>query len=626
MRIFSAIPGFFLIVLSALRAQPSAPTDDLIRAADGIFTGRVREIGCRRSGKGIIFSDVAFDVEEALKGSFGPQISCTFLGGRIGEETQRASVLPEFEAGERMLLMLRKTENNLNPVMGGRRGKISEKDFILPRFAGARKSHAASGNADFESMLSALRSRLGRASAAPHPAKKPENRTSAPFQGNAYHSFGKIASLPVTFYARPSSDTRVGGSDVRMMASWNRYATIFSSTAGNGTWDFGNNRFEIAGFVGDTELKNEFDLVWSDLNALAFSYSNEVNGVITESDVFLNPGFNLTLDNNLPANDPTVYGMDMTMIHELGHTFGLLHEFTKLSVMNYNQPQYDGDYYVHVDDALGIRSLYPSGMKTVRDVAVYLYKAGNGEFDIRDATLSKSVVAPGSSFNVSGYTLENLGAADTASFTLKWFLVGAYRSLSGNVEIATTTHSLTALSSKAESSDIPVPAAVPMGSYILAAQAQLAGDEVAENNTSWHFAHIAVSSETLMASAGPDQVVNYNATVTLDGSASANGLAGSTMSYSWTQTSGQGVTLSSASSARPTFKASTNGALTFRLTVNNGAATSSDTVTVTIVAFHSAVDTTGMPEWKDFIEPAGGAQTPYAQASSGGGGGCLLNP
>ena len=71
------------------------------------------------------------------------------------------------------------------------------------------------------------------------------------------------------------------------------------------------------------------------------------------------------------------------------------------------------------------------------------------------------------------------------------------------------------------------------------------------------------------ANAGPDQSVNQDATVTLDGTGSTDP-DGGTLAYSWLQTGGAPVTLDNPGSAQPRFQANTGGAasnLVFRLTV-----------------------------------------------------------
>jgi hypothetical protein len=88
------------------------------------------------------------------------------------------------------------------------------------------------------------------------------------------------------------------------------------------------------------------------------------------------------------------------------------------------------------------------------------------------------------------------------------------------------------------------------------------------------------------ASAGPDQIVNESLPVTLDGSKSTDPRGG-TLTYSWKQTAGPVVTLSSTTSPITTFTAptiSTNSAvLAFELTVKNGdGLTGSATVHITV--------------------------------------------
>ncbi|TRD14193.1 PKD domain-containing protein [Palleronia caenipelagi] len=92
------------------------------------------------------------------------------------------------------------------------------------------------------------------------------------------------------------------------------------------------------------------------------------------------------------------------------------------------------------------------------------------------------------------------------------------------------------------------------------------------------------------ANAGTDQTVASDAAVTLDGNGSSANDAGQSLSYSWVQTGGPAVTLSGATTATPGFTAptlaigDTDLVLSFELTVDDGFATATDTVQVTVTA------------------------------------------
>ena len=86
---------------------------------------------------------------------------------------------------------------------------------------------------------------------------------------------------------------------------------------------------------------------------------------------------------------------------------------------------------------------------------------------------------------------------------------------------------------------------------------------------------------TVVAHAGIDQTTGVGATVTLDASGS---VATGTMSYLWTQTSGAPVTLSGATSVRPTFVPPSVGSYTFQVRVTNGSTSATDLVTVSVVS------------------------------------------
>jgi hypothetical protein len=91
------------------------------------------------------------------------------------------------------------------------------------------------------------------------------------------------------------------------------------------------------------------------------------------------------------------------------------------------------------------------------------------------------------------------------------------------------------------------------------------------------------------ASAGPNQTVNEGSLVTLDGSASSDS-DGTIATYSWEQTDGPTVSLSSTSDQKPSFTApqvSADASLTFRLIVtdNDGAPSNASFVNVLVKDF-----------------------------------------
>ena len=91
-------------------------------------------------------------------------------------------------------------------------------------------------------------------------------------------------------------------------------------------------------------------------------------------------------------------------------------------------------------------------------------------------------------------------------------------------------------------------------------------------------------SERPTANAGPNQEVASSSIVTLNGSGSTDPESDS-LTYSWTKIAGPTITLSNNEDVQPTFTAPTGPTtITLRLEVNDGTSTSTDSVTITILA------------------------------------------
>ncbi|WP_420632540.1 PKD domain-containing protein [Candidatus Palauibacter sp.] len=105
---------------------------------------------------------------------------------------------------------------------------------------------------------------------------------------------------------------------------------------------------------------------------------------------------------------------------------------------------------------------------------------------------------------------------------------------------------------------------------------------------------VAVLNRPPTADAGSDQTVDERTTVTLHGS--GTDADSDPLSYAWLQTAGPAAALSDTSAASPTFEApevTEATALTFRLTVSDGALSATDEVTIAVAHVNRAPEPSG---------------------------------
>ena len=104
-----------------------------------------------------------------------------------------------------------------------------------------------------------------------------------------------------------------------------------------------------------------------------------------------------------------------------------------------------------------------------------------------------------------------------------------------------------------------------------------------------------------VANAGNSQTVTVGDVATLNGSASNDADAGpNALSFSWAQTAGPTVVLANATTVSASFTPASEASYTFELTVNDGEATSADSVTV-LAELNTVLDTDndGVPDDRD---------------------------
>ncbi len=121
----------------------------------------------------LIFTDVAFRVEQTVKGEPGASLRVTLPGGVIDRVGQEVDGAPRFDSGARYVLFLEPTGDGGFRVVGFSQGSYTVakgadgKSKVAPQMAQAGNVHllgagsaAASGAQSLEEFLSRIRARL----------------------------------------------------------------------------------------------------------------------------------------------------------------------------------------------------------------------------------------------------------------------------------------------------------------------------------------------------------------------------------------------------------------------------------------------------------------------------------
>jgi hypothetical protein len=297
---------------------------------------------------------------------------------------------------------------------------------------------------------------------------------------------GRAKDVPIVFNPWPDTfSASLRSHDQFAMSYWNKYANIFSVLSNpTSSWAWDNGVNDMAGFPSNQSMINQFGEGWGD-GTLAVCVSKlDSDGFRIESDIAVNPAFNWTTDDFTTFNDPNVFNLDNTLTHELGHAWGLEHQFEKLSIMNYAPKKYDAYNVIYLDDAAAVRSAFPNNATSLTDLGVALFDSvGTQNYD--DSSLDKSVVAASDSLTVTDFVIENTGTV-TVTPSINWYLTPSIHSFAGSYFVGSTSHSVLETNKRfLTSRTLSIPSGIPNGTYYLACSVGISNDSISENNSSW---------------------------------------------------------------------------------------------------------------------------------------------
>lgn len=333
----------FLILSNVVRAEViKMDREEVIQRSNLIFVGNVLKKTSRWNEKGnLIVTDYAFSVDEVLFGKTGKQLTLTFAGGQLQEEGQSISDVPEFNEGDRVLLMIEEDGHPLlSPVTGMNQGKFTagETDSSGKRVVlnGRNKPIKSADNKSihFDDFVELIKKELLLAKSRPLPSREvPDDLKKFIIQDLPYKNYdsssrnvplGKESTCSpkapmssdniqekvptredaIENYFDDNEFTEIGGGeeprewsyshrakavpiifdplpdggyislhDQYQMAYWNLYANIFQVwIPASLTWAWGNNRYEIAGFVDNQTMINQFGQGWGSTTLVCVGY------------------------------------------------------------------------------------------------------------------------------------------------------------------------------------------------------------------------------------------------------------------------------------------------------------------------------------------------------------------
>lgn len=370
------------------------------------------------SKNNLIETDIYIDIINNYKGYFNEN-KIKIFGGCIDNQILHLNKIPTFEKGEHVILFITNDNDSIfNIITNGVSGKytlgtnfIDDRELIryIESFGG--KKYKSIHN---------IKCELGCS----HPIIKNNNKTRK-----------KIINKRLPIIINPINNNKnLIGKDILAIDEWNKHGNFFKIISNKQEWGLNNGICDIVEFMTDDDIKNLFGIKWG--NTLAFTVNNILDDEIKDSDIFINPNVSWCLSRkNIPFS-PNIFGIELTIAHELGHVLGLKDDFNNFSIMNYAPRIYDDDYSLTYSDINKIKNLYYYDSLFKNQLGIYMY---NFEYDSRKYNNS-SVFYDNleNKININNFSLYSTNNGFNI-LNVKWNISKEYRSTYENINLGSSS-------------------------------------------------------------------------------------------------------------------------------------------------------------------------------------------
>src|SRR5262245_53217963 len=397
-RIFAAAALAVLVPVSFVSAHmaPMA-ADEMVYDSRYVVVATVVDSSVARVGAArLIVTRYRLAVEDGLRGDPAHDLTVEVVGGTMDGETQDTCLTVQLEVGSRYLLFVNDLKNpGFSTFTGAQQGVIRDPGAGKTVAVASSLAGITGASATFPEVVDRMRAFVTKTEAVPAPPHRAPVVHDPPLPFKSYEmAGGPIAALmpmmpleaPQTLGPEapahpdvvnldashvvlakplpdrgptygidhaatqyivgnqlPASYTPWSPHDQTMMSRWNLYGDVHRVSASpTGSFGWGNNVWDIAGFVPSPTMFFAYGRFWgADELAICFRRAF-VNGPMIEADILVNPVWPWTLDNEIGTRHDmgTGWSFDQTILHEEGHGWGLLHPWEGQnvwwdSVMNY---------------------------------------------------------------------------------------------------------------------------------------------------------------------------------------------------------------------------------------------------------------------------------------------------